>query len=161
VSKEKTLVVILMALVVGDNDVAVADERIGTLMVHLSFDKGSYSIEDTWVVNEVYPLKSGRFAGDDALIFQLTDALGKEVTRIKVKDPSIVRGPPLSDEEVEIMGLDTPHNIIEREQGALVLRFPLYENVRYINLLSPGVNEESNGIASKFPNKQKLDLFTY
>jgi hypothetical protein len=160
-NKNNTLKVLLVALVIWINDVAVASERTGTLMVHLSYDKGIYSIVDTWVVSEIYPIKSGALAGKDALIFQLADEMDKEIARIKVNDPSILRAPPLSEEEVELMGLHSPHNTIVRNRGALILRFPLYENVRYINLLDSKRDETASGFALKSRSKQKMDLFNY
>ncbi|MEJ2620393.1 MAG: hypothetical protein P8163_09065 [Candidatus Thiodiazotropha sp.] len=159
--KNNTLRAFLIVVMICVNGVALAKERTGTLMVHLSYNEGNYTIVDRWVVSDNFPIKSGNLAGNDALIFQLTDDMDREITRIKVKDPSIVRGPPLSDEEAVLMGFDSPHNIVVRKQGALILRFPFYDNIRYINLLTVNDNEADNSSASRSRSIQKMDLFDY
>lgn len=143
---------------------ASANERAGTLMVHLTFDSGYFAIKDTWVVNANYPVQSGAFAGRSALIFQLTDSDGNEISRIKIRDPSIIRGPLLSPEHAARLNMPSPHHIVHKQRGSVVLRFPQYQNVRYINLLNPQAvqyPDTSGRFAATPAILQQMDLLNY
>jgi hypothetical protein len=155
-----TIAVILVCATVAIS----ANERVGTLMVQLAFNSGYYSIENTWVVSEIYPIKKGASIGNDALIFQLTDSEGKEITRIKVSDPSIIRTPILPMEESDREETEPPPATIKNESGSIVLRLPQYEKARYINLLKPHGEQNLNGETQYRSNaiiKQQMDLLNY
>jgi hypothetical protein len=162
--KALSLKLLLALLAFFSFNIATANERIGTLMVQLTYDGGYYSIQNTWSIAENYPIKSGAVAGRDWLVFQLTDGDGNELTRIKVPDPSIVRGPLLSPEETERMGLSTPHHVVQKKRGSLVLRLPQYRDMRYLNLLNPQVDQtllDTVESGSRSVGVQQMDLLNY
>jgi hypothetical protein len=141
-----------------------ANERIGTLMVELAYDNGYYSIQDTWVVNEIYPILTGIFTGSDALVFQLTDSEGNEISRIKVRDPSIIRMPHPQAEDSKGLSISARHGVAQKKRGSIVLRFPQYKKMRYINLLNSQIGQDrdnSDQYGSKPVKIQQMDLLNY
>ena len=136
-----------------------AEEREGTLMVEVSFEKDNYSIERAWILKENFPAFSAFGNMPDDLVFHLADIRNNEIKKVRIRNPRVVRV-PLMPQDLSENSLKSKN---EHEKylkvGSFILRFPYYKNVRYVNLLGSSTVEVGNGRNNSHVKKNEKVVF--
>ena len=143
-----------------------ANERAGTLMVMVNFTNENYSIKKAWVLKQNFPALSSYGSLSNDLVFQLTDFNNNEIKKVRIRNPRIIRIPLIPQVSAENSGESKNEHEKHLEEGSFILRFPYYENVRYLNLLGSSTVEVGSGRSSAPPKENEkvilqMDLFNH
>ena len=136
-----------------------AQEREGTLMVEVSFEKDNYSIERAWILKEDFPAFSAFGKMPNDLVFHLADIRNNEIKKVRIRNPRIVRVPLMPQDSSENSLKSKNEHFKYVKEGTFLLRFPYYKNVRYVNLLGFSTIEVGNGRSNSPVKKNEKVVF--